>query len=323
MTDIKEIEDVVKDNMEKIQRIYITRGIPASGKSTWAKDNVNSNTVRINRDDIRAMLGYSFDNYDANIEKCITEASNTLMRNLLKRGYNLIIDNLNLKQSYVNEIHDIAKEIGNVIVHEKHFPVDLDTALLRNRARGETVPENVIEDLYHRFKKIKRNPSVFYAKPNHKPLVQDETLPHAIICDLDGTLCLFDRDEKSPYERDFENDEVNSVVNNILWYYNTIVSDVNNNPTHIIFTSGRNDKFRDVTLDWIDRNIMDINYNNVHLIMRADGDCRRDSVVKREMFDKYIRDKYFVDFVLDDRNQVVNMWRELGLTCLQVEDGDF
>lgn len=50
---------------------------------------------------------------------------------------------------------------------------------------------------------------------------------------------------------------------------------------------------------------------------------RKDVVIKRELFDRYIRDNYQVLFVLDDRNQVVDMWRELGLKCLQVAPGDF
>jgi hypothetical protein len=58
--------------------------------------------------------------------------------------------------------------------------------------------------------------------------------------------------------------------------------------------------------------------------MRAEKDNRKDSIIKRELFDKHIRDKYHVDFVLDDRDQVVRMWRrELGLTCLQVNYGNF
>lgn len=43
---------------------------------------------------------------------------------------------------------------------------------------------------------------------------------------------------------------------------------------------------------------------------------------KSELFDKHIRGRYFVDFVLDDRNQVVNFWRHIGLTCFQVAEGD-
>jgi hypothetical protein len=58
--------------------------------------------------------------------------------------------------------------------------------------------------------------------------------------------------------------------------------------------------------------------------MRKTGDRRADNIVKRELFEARVRNKYNIDFVLDDRNQVVDMWRnELKLTCLQVAEGDF
>jgi hypothetical protein len=57
--------------------------------------------------------------------------------------------------------------------------------------------------------------------------------------------------------------------------------------------------------------------------MRETGDRRKDSIIKKEIFDRHIRDVYNIEFVLDDRNQVVELWRSLGLTCLQVADGDF
>ena len=57
--------------------------------------------------------------------------------------------------------------------------------------------------------------------------------------------------------------------------------------------------------------------------MRKTGDNRKDCIVKRELFDAHIKDKYYIDFILDDRNQVVNMWRELGFTVMQVADGNF
>jgi len=57
--------------------------------------------------------------------------------------------------------------------------------------------------------------------------------------------------------------------------------------------------------------------------MRKTGDSRKDSIVKREIFEEHIKGKYRIQFVLDDRNQVVEMWRQLGLTCLQVAEGDF
>lgn len=58
------------------------------------------------------------------------------------------------------------------------------------------------------------------------------------------------------------------------------------------------------------------------LLMRPKKDNRKDSVIKKELFDK-IKDKYNIQYVFDDRDQVVEMWRELGLTCLKVADGNF
>ncbi len=63
---------------------------------------------------------------------------------------------------------------------------------------------------------------------------------------------------------------------------------------------------------------------NPILFMRKSGAYRKDFIVKKEIFSEQIKDKYFIRFCIDDRNQVVDMWRkDMGLTCLQVDYGDF
>ena len=57
--------------------------------------------------------------------------------------------------------------------------------------------------------------------------------------------------------------------------------------------------------------------------MRKNGDSRRDSIVKEEIFWNDIEPKYNVLAVFDDRDQVVKMWRELGIKCFQCEYGNF
>jgi hypothetical protein len=57
--------------------------------------------------------------------------------------------------------------------------------------------------------------------------------------------------------------------------------------------------------------------------MRKSGDLRKDSIVKQEIYEQFILNQYNTAFVLDDRDQVVRVWRDLGLTCLQVVYGDF
>ncbi len=59
------------------------------------------------------------------------------------------------------------------------------------------------------------------------------------------------------------------------------------------------------------------------LFMRQLGDSRRDAVVKGEIFETEIRDRWRIVGVFDDRQHVVRMWRELGLTVFQVAEGDF
>ena len=57
--------------------------------------------------------------------------------------------------------------------------------------------------------------------------------------------------------------------------------------------------------------------------MRRTKDFRKDAIVKTELFEAHIRGQFEVLFVLDDRDQVVEMWRQMGFACLQVAPGNF
>ncbi len=58
-------------------------------------------------------------------------------------------------------------------------------------------------------------------------------------------------------------------------------------------------------------------------LMREAGNTENDAIIKRRMFDEHIRANYNVLGVFDDRDRVVEMWRSLGLTCFQVDKGNF
>lgn len=83
--------------------------------------------------------------------------------------------------------------------------------------------------------------------------------------------------------------------------------------------SGRTDACRDATALWLAEHVG----VPFELFMRKAGDVRKDSVVKLELFDRHIRHRYRVLYVLDDRAQVVQAWRSIGLTVFQVAEGDF
>lgn len=135
-----------------------------------------------------------------------------------------------------------------------------------------------------------------------------------IICDLDGTLSLFDRDKRNAYDRDFENDECSLPVKFILDSYQMRFPQ-----RTIFFLSGRNDKFKDNTDEFLSKNFGDTFYYK--LIMRKDKDFRKDVIVKEEMYDSWIKDKHTVDFVIDDRLQVCRLWYKLGLFVFNVNQG--
>ena len=77
----------------------------------------------------------------------------------------------------------------------------------------------------------------------------------------------------------------------------------------------------ELTRHWLDIHLGWDSWDSLHL--RKNNDYRKDSIVKKEMYDT-IKDTHDVLWVIDDRQQVVDMWRDdLGLTVLQVAKGDF
>lgn len=88
----------------------------------------------------------------------------------------------------------------------------------------------------------------------------------------------------------------------------------------IIFITGRSEKWREHTVEWLKRQGC---LHPVYLLMRADGDHRPDYEIKKEIYDEHIKDKFNVLGVFEDRDQVVQMWRNMGLTCYQVADGKY
>lgn len=90
----------------------------------------------------------------------------------------------------------------------------------------------------------------------------------------------------------------------------------------VVFCTGRRESVRFKTEKWI-KNYLGFKPTIDSLLMRSDGDHRRDVFVKPEMLDK--SSVFFSDvlFILEDRNSMVKKWRDLGYTCLQVAEGDF
>jgi predicted kinase len=293
-----------------MKKILILRGLPASGKSTFAKQLLDENLgawKRLNKDELRAMLDNS--HHTTANEKFVERVRDMMLVEALKAGKHVVIDDTNLSDRPVERIRQVAQKYTQesgiqVHIEVKEITTSLEECLERDAKREKRVGEEVIMRMY-RTHILKNERGPHYQE-------QDDTLPHAILCDLDGTLAILH--DRSPFEcKRCETDLLNIPVAEIVKTYHQ-------KGVKIILMSGREDNSRSQTMNWLSYNR--IPYNALY--MRATGDMRKDAVVKKELFEAHVKDQFYVQFVLDDRNQVVDLWRlELGLLCLQVNYGDF
>jgi len=91
----------------------------------------------------------------------------------------------------------------------------------------------------------------------------------------------------------------------------------------IIIASGRKIKQAGVTLKMLDEYYVwgDSFWDTYYF--RKDDDNRKDSIVKYEMYKQMLKDRYDPKLVFDDRQQVVDMWRDKGIRVCQVAEGNF
>ena len=303
-----------------MSKLLILVGAPGSGKSTFARYflRTEDNWIRVNRDDFCLMqfgdsLMIPF--YEERISKMV-EAS---VLTLLKSDTNVIIDATNTSLRTIQDMIHTYTEYADISFKVFDLPVDelVKRCDKRYEETGKFISKSVVErnvaNLKHTLEKFDFAPiprKVQVATTSYA--TQDKNLPKAVICDLDGTLSLLNG--RDPYNAaTCDNDLLNEPVAAALKM-------AKQQGYQVILLSGREDKFREPTMRFLDKH--QIGYDL--LLMRTSNDFRKDNIIKRELFEGEIQGKYFVEFLLDDRNQVVDMWRkDLHLPCFQVNYGDF
>lgn len=282
--------------MIKQLEIVMTKGLPASGKSTWARDFVAENPTwkRVNKDDLRMMMHDGV--WTKENEKQIVNARDALIITFLSEGFNVIVDDTNFHPSHQYALEDIAADMGAKFT-VKYFDANPRVCIERDLGRDKPVGSKVIMDMYFK-----------HARPEKAE--RNDDLPNAVLCDIDGTLAIMG--DRSPY--DWSKVGVDTVNQDIRHLLIPLAHDKD-----IILVSGRDESCREQTIAWLEEN--DVPYDK--LIMRKEGDNRKDVIVKQEIYLDHIQGQYNVTAVFDDRDQVVDMWREQGLTCLQVNYGSF
>lgn len=148
-----------------------------------------------------------------------------------------------------------------------------------------------------------------------------------VIFDLDGTLadCRHrlhhilnkPKDYQAFYDALVDDEPIESVRSILVTYAvsNLVASGNNLEPTEIIICTGRPTSHRPETERWLHQH--DIPYDE--MLMRPVGDYRPDYILKKEMLEYLRIIKYRPIFAIEDRPQVVKMWRDNGIKCLQVE----
>lgn len=285
--------------------VTILKGLPGSGKSTYAREQLDKNpngVKRVNKDDLRAMLDNS--NFTGKSEKFILDIRDMIILKALEEGKNVIVDDTNLNPTHEARIRQLVK--GKADVEIKEFNTPVEECIKNDLKRLNSVGKDVIMKMYNE-----------YLKPKSKLLEQDKSLPRCIIVDVDGTVA--EMVDRGPYDWDKVGTDapVYDIIDLVHAYslYCPMVT--------IVFLSGRDSICRSKTGEWLSDYFEPEIFKLENLFMRPEGDMRKDSIVKEELYRKHIEGKYYVDFVVDDRQQVVDMWRSIGLRCIQVVEGDF
>lgn len=136
------------------------------------------------------------------------------------------------------------------------------------------------------------------------------------IVDIDGTLA--HKGTRDPY--DYEAAGADQPIQLVI----RLVRLLSSANLQVVYFTGRKERSskgsstRQVTQQWLDKHVA----IRGDLYMRGERDDRQDSLVKAEMLAKLLREmncgKDEIFCVLDDRKQVVEMWRAEGLLCLDV-----
>lgn len=152
--------------MSQVPTLTITRGLPGSGKSTWARAYVAEDPAgraRVNRDDLRGMLHdgvfvkTEFDDsrqwLRRGTESAVQSIRDATVRKLLQRGLHVVCDDTNLPNGVAEHLAKIAAQVGAYFAVQDFRDVPLEVCLERNAARGgqAQVAEDVIREMHGKY----------------------------------------------------------------------------------------------------------------------------------------------------------------------------
>lgn len=132
-----------------MKKLLMLKGLPGSGKSTYAKDLVNNQGyVRINNDELRAMLHngqFSHEN-----ESLIVAARDALIKEAFHKGKSVVIDNTNFAPEHERTFRELAFAF-QADFEIKIIDTPVETCIKRDAQRDKPVGMDVIYSMHNQY----------------------------------------------------------------------------------------------------------------------------------------------------------------------------
>jgi len=304
-----------------MNKLILVQGISGSGKTTWAKQWVEEdpiNRIRLNYDDLRYMLGKY---WVPEREPLVKKMFDTALDEAMFAGYNIIIDNMsNLNPKHVQEYqaliynHNLKYKDNQYEIEFKLFDTPVEICIERDSKREIPIGETVIRQQWKKYRNYIIQQSVKEMLDKQSKIIPN--LRHCIIVDMDATLC-FNTSGRPFYGPGTAEQIINDIPNtNVIDLVRAYCEQYN---CELVVVTGRDESCREATLEWLDKHYL---YPNL-LLMRKEGDYSKGEECKKKLYEEHIKNKYNVDLVFEDSSKVVKMYRDLGLTVLQPNEGKF
>lgn len=132
--------------------IYVMRGLPASGKSTRAKEiAAQEDAVIVSRDEIRRTMFGRYGKFSPKQEKQVTGVEETMVRASVIADRNVVVDAMHLRTKYARKWFEFSNDVKFVRVGEELTLPELVERDNNRSHTGKSVGEDVIRDLWNRF----------------------------------------------------------------------------------------------------------------------------------------------------------------------------
>lgn len=295
-----------------MSKLIIMRGLPGSGKSTWAKAWVNEdpiNRIRLNWDDMRNMMGPYWIPERENTG-VLKELREKFLKHMMERNWDIVCDNMNLNPKEIEFYENIVKEFNEdghpYTIEFKDFFIPVEECIRRDAMRANPIGEKTIKSLFHKYmplivgsehrKKIESQPTYRADKPD------------CIIVDMDGTLA-FNLSGRSFF------DDIDMIKYDtpLLATVSILRAMKMTGTCNIFIVTGRSEKSREATEVWLAEN--NIPFDKV--FMREEGDFSHSNDFKQKVYEDNIKNNYNVLFVLDDDTKCMKMYQDQGLICMK------